>query len=358
MAEKPASERTEKPTEERLRRARAEGQVAQSQEVPSALMIAIMLVTLGLAGSGTYHWMAGQMQQGLSFEFHGPMSSGSFVSLLTGRGWAMLSILMPFFISAVVVSILGSVVVGGVNFSTKALSLKLENLSPFKGLGSLFSLRSLAGLVIAIVKMVVIGVIVWNYLKDRLQEILVIGSGGVQQIVIATSQLVLGAAGRITVFLVIIAAADWIFQWWRYRSDLMMTRQEAKEEHEEHELPSEVKGRMRSMMMSLSKKRMLSKVRTADVVITNPTHVAVAIRYESGKMAAPVVVAKGADFLAAKIKELAQANGVAIVEKPPLARMLYATVELDQPVPETLFVAVAEVLAMIYRLKRRRQITR
>lgn len=112
------------------------------------------------------------------------------------------------------------------------------------------------------------------------------------------------------------------------------------------------------MMMSLSKKRMLSKVRTADVVITNPTHVAVAIRYESGKMAAPVVVAKGADFLAAKIKELAQANGVAIVEKPPLARMLYATVELDQPVPETLFVAVAEVLAMIYRLKRRRQITR
>jgi flagellar biosynthetic protein FlhB len=354
MADKPAAERTEQPTEERLRKAREEGQVAQSEEVPSALIILIFVVMLGFSGPALYHWLITETRRGLSFTARPPMDAGAFCGLLTASGSDMLLRLLPFLITAMAAGTLGSLLVSGLNFSPKALGVKLENLSPFKGIAALFSLRSLVRLGVSMVKMVVIAIAVVVYLQDKKEEILTIGSGGAEEVVISVSRLVMGVASRVVIWLVAIAAIDMLYQRWQARSTLKMTRQEVKEEREEHELPQEVKGRMRSMMIALTKRRMLTKVKTADVVITNPTHVAVAIRYDSAKMQAPQVVAKGADHLAQKIKEIAKEANVAVMERPELARTLYATVEVDGFIPESLFVAVAGILAMIYRLRKKR----
>jgi len=162
----------------------------------------------------------------------------------------------------------------------------------------------------------------------------------------------MGLGIRIIVALTAIASIDFLYQRWNYRRQLKMTRQEVKEEHKEHEVSSETKGRIRSLQMTMSQKRTLQEVPTADVVIANPTHFAVAIRYDAAEMPAPQVVAKGADFLCQKIKEIARANGVPVIEKPELARAIYAAVEPGEVIPQAMFVAVAEILATIYKLKK------
>jgi flagellar biosynthesis protein FlhB len=170
----------------------------------------------------------------------------------------------------------------------------------------------------------------------------------------AIASFLLGLMVRIAVALAVIAIADTLYQRWKYRRDLRMTRQEVKEEVREHELSPQLRGRIKSMQMAMARKRMMQEVPKADVVVTNPTHVAVALRYDAGQMDAPVVIAKGADLLAGRIRDLARTHDVPVVERPQLARTLYATVQVGEAIPEALFVSVAEILAMIYRLRKRR----
>ena len=160
---------------------------------------------------------------------------------------------------------------------------------------------------------------------------------------------------RVSIAMVVLGLLDLIYQKWKYRHDLRMTRQEVKEEFKQHEVSPRVKGRIRTLQFEMARRRMLKDVPLADVIVVNPDHVAVAIKYETGKMRAPLVVAKGVDFLAEKIKEIALANNVPIMHRPRLAWTLYETVDIGEPVPEKLFVAIAEVLAMIYRLRARRR---
>ena len=354
MAEQSAADRTEEPTPERLRKAREEGQIPHSQELPSAMMLGMLLIVLALAGAGVGRWMIAQLEAFLGSLAAGPADESFFVGLMREKGSGCLTLLLPFLLAGAAVSVLASLVGSGWAFSPKAVAFKAERISPVKGLKNMFSLQSVVRLGISLVKLAVIGVIVWLFLRDRLDACLRLVWESPAGALGETARMILGLLMRVVVALAVIALVDVIYQRWQHRRKLRMTRQEVKDERKQHELAPEVRGRIRAVQHQMARKRMLQAVPTADVVVVNPTHVAVALRYEPGEMAAPVVVAKGPDLLCERIKTIAREHDVPVVERPELARTLYAAVEVGQPVPETLFVAVAEVLAMIYRLRRGR----
>jgi flagellar biosynthetic protein FlhB len=207
-------------------------------------------------------------------------------------------------------------------------------------------------LLVAITKLSILTAITWWYLKDKLDVCLALASATPLAGLTTMLGLVFGLVARITIALAAIAIADVIYQKWQYKRDLRMTREEVKEEHKQHVGSPVVRARVRSFHLALARKRMLRDVPNADVVITNPTHVAVALKYDAATMAAPQVIAKGADILCEKIKEIARKHGVPVIERPELARTLYAAAEVGQTIPEALYVAVAEILALIYRLRR------
>ena len=354
MAEESAAEKTEQPTPERLRKAREEGRVPESKEAPTATMVLALLLALVLMAGRLYNWFAGVMGRGLAFVSSQPMDNANLLAACKALGAGALVLIAPVLLIAVGASVLSSLISSGWTIAPSALKLKWERLSPVNGLKNLFSARSLVRLVVSVAKVTLILLIVFFYLRGRLEQILTLRWASPQATLGGIAHLVLGVGARITVGLLLIALIDVLYQRWQYIKQLRMTRQQVKEERKQHEVSPEVRGRIRAVQIEMARKRMLQEVPTADVVVTNPTHVAVALKYEAATMDAPQVVAKGPDLLAEKIKEIARTHGVPIVQRPELARTIFATVEVGQPIPETLFVAVAEVLAMIYRLRGRR----
>lgn len=355
MAERPASDKTEQPTPERLQKAREEGRIPESQEMPSALVVGAFMILLALATPALCGWLVNAFRQGLSLPVKGAPGSGVVIQAMQSSLWETMGRITPFLLGAAAASFVGSFLVGGWTFAPKALEWKLDRLNPSTGMQNLMSAKSAVHLLIAIVKLCVLLAIVWSYMKDKLPTLLMLEWAPLETTVVEISRLVLGAGSRIAVGLLGIAAADLLYQRWSFHRQMMMTRQEVKEERRQHELSPEVRGRIRSIQIAMAHRRMLQDVPKADAVIVNPTHVAVAIRYDHATMNAPVVLAKGADFLCQKIKEIAAEHNVPVVEKPELARSLYAAVDVGEAVPESLFVAVAEVLAVIYRLRGRRR---
>ncbi|KKL80039.1 hypothetical protein LCGC14_2008790, partial [marine sediment metagenome] len=348
-----ASERSEKPTAQRLRKARREGKVAQSAEVPSAMMVAALLIVLAVAGPILYRWVVSELRSGLSCSAEA-RDAEDILTLLNAKAARLLAMLLPFLLAGLGVSAFGGLLVGGWAFAPKSVNPNLSRISPVAGLKNLVSLGSLVRLLTSLAKLALILIIVYLYLRDRMEGCLALRWASSKQILLAVVQLVFGLMLRIGGALLAVGVADAFFQRWKFRRDLRMTRQEVKEETKEHEVSPQVRSRIRSLQMSMSRKRMLKDVPEADLVVVNPTHVAVALKYDAGAMDAPHVVAKGADFMAEKIREIADANGVPIIRRPELARTLHDTVDVGQAVPEALFVAVAELLAMIYRLRRKR----
>ncbi len=355
MAEKPAAERTEEPTPDRLKKAREEGQIPQSQEVPSAMMIGALLLGLSLLGGRLCQGFADEVRSALTLG-PGTLTGGMTLGgVLHAKGAAALGLAAPFLALAAGVSVFSSLLASGWAFSPKAVRFRLDRVNPVSGLAKLFSTRSLMKLVLSLLKLAVISLLVWSYARDKLGHFLALRWATPAGTVLGISRLVFGLMVRVAIGIVVIAAIDLIWQRRKYKKDLKMTRQEVKEERKQHELSPELRGRIRSVQMEMVRKRMLQDVPAADVVLTNPTHVAVALKYDSDTMAAPNLVAKGGDLLAQRIKEIAREHGVPVVEKPELARAVFAACEVGQPIPEVLFVAVAEVLAMIYRLRRKRE---
>jgi len=355
MADKPASERTEQATPERLRKAREEGKVPQSSEVPSALMVGALLIALALAGPIICQRLAWVLRQGMAFELPDGADGAALPAVLARRAADTLAMVVPFLLAGFAVSVFGGLLVGGWTFAPGSVSPNFERILPTTGLKNLFGLRSLVHLLASIAKLAVILVIVWLYLRSRLTACTSLKYATAGQCLVAIAQLVFGLLARVAMALLAIGIGDAFFQRWKYRRDLKMTRQEVKEELRQHELSPQIRSRIRSVQLSLARRRMLKEVPSADVVVVNPTHVAVALKYEAEAMDAPEVVAKGADLVAEKIRQVAEAHGVPIVRRPELARTLYETVEIGQTVPQAMFVAVAEVLAMIYRLRKKRR---
>lgn len=351
MAEEQGQERTEKATPKRLREAKEKGQVARSRELSSMLML--MLAGAGLLAFGERMMQSSMalMQQGLSpepelvFDTNGMLQA---LAELAGQGmWLMLPLLVLLLLAALI----GPAAVGGLQFSTQALAFKFEKLDPVKGLARIFSARGLMELAKTLAKFVLVVLVAGVLISSQLGELAGLGNQPLPIALAHSGHLLLWSFLAVSSVMILIAAIDVPFQLWQHAKQLRMTRQELKDENKETEGHPEVKGKVRSMQRQIAMRRMMDAVPKADVVITNPTHYAVALRYDALKMGAPRVVAKGADLIAARIRGIAKEHGVILVEAPPLARALYATTELDQEIPANLYLAVAQVLAYVYQLK-------
>jgi flagellar biosynthetic protein FlhB len=354
MAEHSAAERTEQATPERLRKAREEGQLPESKELPSGVLIAALLASLSLCGSWLYEQMILLVREAMYLRPVWRLGSEGMLLTMGQEFLASLTMTLPFVIATAAASVAASVLSSGWSLCPKAMKVQVDRLNPAKGFQNLFSMKSVVQLVISIVKLAVIIAICWQYLSDKMPTCLALRYETAAGAVAMVGKLTMGLMLRITAAVLVVGAADLLFQRWKYQRDLRMTKQEMKEERRQHELAPEVRNRIRAVQLEMARKRMLQEVPKADVVVTNPTHVAVALQYEADVMAAPKVVAKGGDLMCQKIKEIARAHGVPVIERPELARALYGAVEVGQGVPEALYVAVAEVLAMIYRLRKRR----
>ncbi len=354
MAEKPAAERTEHPTPRRLSKAREKGQSPQSQELMSFIAILVLVSAVALLAPGMIRWFSELIRQGMSGEVSVFSDSGSFINFINRNIIDSVFVMSPVLIALCVGSIVGGIIVSGLHFSPGAIRLDFNVVNPVAGFGRLVNARSMVRLLLSIAKFFFVSIIIWVYLKDKIEMLAAIRWAWSLGILVIIGKVTLGLCIRICIALLVIGAIDVTYQKWKYIQDLKMTKQEVKEERKQTEGLPEVKRRIRRIQLEKTLKRMLKEVPKANVVLVNPTHYAVALRYDNRTMQAPVLVAKGVDHLAEKIREIARAYGVPIIRRPELARTIYATVKLGGVIPETLYVAVAEVLAMIYRLRRRR----
>jgi flagellar biosynthetic protein FlhB len=354
MAEQSATEKTEQPTPRRLAKAREKGQVPHSEELMSFISILVLVAAIDFSAPNLMQWLTGLMREGLSGQIQPFTDAGNFINFINRKIVDFVLVLCPIFIALSVGSIAGGIIVSGLNFSPGALSLKFDALNPVAGFGKLFNGRSMVKLLASIAKLLFVTLIVWFYLKDKLDILATLRWAWSLGMLVLIAKMILGLCIRICIALLVIGAADTIYQKWKFIQDLKMTKQEVKEERKQTEGSPEVKVRIRRIQFAMATKRMLQEVPKAKVVLVNPTHVAVALRYDAKTMEAPIMAAKGADHLAEKIKEIARAYGVPIVRKPELARTLYSTIELGAAIPEILYVAVAEVLALVYRLRHRK----
>lgn len=349
MAEEGGQEKTEAPTQKKREDARKEGRVSMSKEIPSAALLGTFLLYFLVAGkisleqvekfwvTGFQHIIAPDLT--IQSVYYGLRTSMMSAALMVG-GLFMLILL---------VSLLSSVVQVGVQFT--GLKFQGNRLSPFQGMKRIFSYNGLAELFKGLFKMAVIGYITYVSIEGVIEELLSLGKMPLGGIFTFNIDLITSLFGRVTVALVVLAIFDYLFQRWNFEQNLKMTKQELKEEMKQTEGDPQLRSRVRAIQRETSRARMMQNVPKADVVVTNPTHFAVALEYDREVMTAPRVTAKGADFIAERIKEIARENDVPIVENPPLAREIYRLVDIGQEVPEEFFRTVAEILAYVYRLK-------
>jgi flagellar biosynthetic protein FlhB len=343
--------RTERPTARRLQKAREKGQVARSKEVPAAVILVGGLFFLSFAGSGMLSSLKGQLRQFLSLT--PPMDlSFSYVRDLARTALIQMTLLiMPMMITVCILGVAANAVQSGFTISWHQLGFRFEKLMPTNGLSRIFSKNGVMELLKSLV--LVCGVsclsyqVVMEYLPLYPRLVLMDG----KQLLHWTGLISYQVCLRVGIFLLIIAVADYVFQRYRFLEQLKMTKQEVKDEFKEMEGDPLTRGRIRRIQREMARKRMMSAIPTADVVITNPTHYAVALSYKLDEMDAPQVVAKGVGFLALRIKELAQKHDVPMVENRALAQMLYKTVDIGAYIPANLYKAVAEILAYIYKTR-------
>ena len=355
MAEKQQSEsgedKTEEPSAQRLEDFRKEGQVAQSKELTSLfVLLACMATMYGLGPSLTsdfMNFMRRLFVESSVKEFTQERAGVLLWMCLMAAG----KVVMPIAIAGFAAGVIGSVIQFGFLFTWAPLEPQLSRINPISGFQRIASLSSLMEGLKSLLKLIAVIGVTYMLLQSEL-----LGSSSMidmdsNQFVAYMSSAAFRLVGGVCIGLFVVAALDFAYQKFRYNKSLMMTKQEVKQEHKQREGDPLLKARVRSIQREMARKRMMQEVPKADVVVTNPTHFAVALRYDGEKMAAPRVVAKGADLMAQRIKEVARKNGVPLVENVPLARALHKSVKVGGVVPRALYQAVAEVLAYVYRLK-------
>jgi flagellar biosynthesis protein FlhB len=348
-------ERTERATPKRLKEAREKGQVPRSQELSIAtvcIAAALALYTLGRMAAGNF---ADLMRDTLSLAPETAMDESAIWPALTNAGARALWIVLPVLGATFFAALAAPIAIGGWNFSAGALMPQFSRLNPANGLKRVFSARGLVELGKGIAKVMVVAITGWVLLRGLTPQLMGLSSEPLPGAIGHAASLAGYSLLMLVLGLAIIAAFDVPFQLWQHAKELRMTREQVREEYKESEGSPETRGRIREAQRALSRGRMLQDVPTADVVITNPTHFAVALRYDESRMRAPVVVAKGTELLALKIREIAAENGVPVVEAPPLARALHKSVEIGREVPAALYVTVAQVLTYVYQLKAARE---
>ena len=348
MAKDP--ERTEKATPKRRQRAREEGSVPRSQDFDAALLLwGNFFLLLGLGGA-TVAALGEQLAHFLAMARPGVLTTGGENAILWDVARSLLRLLGPFLALNLLLAIAGGILQRGWSLNGKPLVPKFERLNPAQGFQRLFSARSMVELLKSVLKLLIMGFVAWKAVQPHLPELLGTSHMALPQ-ALALLRITLFVLYRNTMLaMLVLAVADFLYQRHTFEESIKMTKQEIKDEMKDQEGNAEVKRQQRSIMMAAARRRMLAAVPKATVVVTNPTHVAIALRYDA-ETAAPVCVAKGLDHLALKIREKAKEHGITILERPELARALYRQVEVDQPIPGDLYQAVAQVIAFVYRLK-------
>lgn len=356
-AEGPGGEKTEEPTAKKKEDTRKDGKVAKSKELSSGLeLIALFLIlkfwigTMGERFIGLFEHSYERFSAYTTF-WEGNIVSQDYQILFNDVLIQILILLLPFFAIGVAIAIIANMVQFKFKVSTKTLQPKFSKLNPVSGFKRIFSAEKLMELLKSILKVVLITYVVYDTIKDDWRYLYQLYDMPLMQAIELIGNIVINLGLKISLFFMVIAFADFAYQKYKFNKDIKMTKQEVKDEYKNAEGDPQIKGKIRQKMREVSQRRMMEDLTKADVVITNPTHFAVAIKYSPDEHAAPVVVAKGADYLAQKIKGIARENGIEIVENKPLARMLYANVDVGQEVPPELYQAVAEVLAFVYKLQ-------
>jgi flagellar biosynthetic protein FlhB len=348
-------ERTEQATPKRREEARKKGQVPRSVELSTAavcIAAAAAIYALGNVASGQF---ADFMRDSLSIPPSEAMSADSLWPRLMESGARSIWIVLPILAATFLAALAAPLAIGGWNFSGQALAPQFARMNPITGIGRMFSVRGLVELVKGLAKVLVVGVIAIILLRSLTPQLMGLSAEPVSSAIGHSASLAAYALLILCMGLAIIAAVDVPYQLWQYSKELRMTREEVREEYKESEGSPETRGRIREVQRALARGRMMQEVPKADVVVTNPTHYAVALRYDDKKMRAPIVVAKGTELVALKIREIAVEHGVPVVEAPPLARALHKSVELNREVPAALYITVAQILTYVYQLKAARE---
>ncbi len=353
----PGGEKTEEPTAKKLSDARKDGQVAKSKEIANAasmfamfLIIRIYLGTLGNNLTGLFAFLY-NMIPGAVQMYDGEVPKLAIVDVVRTAMIRILIFIAPFLIGAFLVAFIADVVQVKWQPTTKPLKPKFSKLNPINGFKRIFSANSLMELLKSLLKLGLVGYVVYSYIRKEIDTIFILYDITMRQAIGLIGKLVVDLGIRIAAVYIIIAAADFAYQKIKFRNDMKMTKQEVKDEFKNSEGDPQIKGKQRQRMREASMRRMMQELPSADVVITNPTHYAVAIRYDRDKDNAPIVIGKGADYLAQRIKDIAKDNNIYIYEDKPLARMLYANVEVMDEIPPELYEAVANVLAFVYKIE-------
>ncbi|MEN3365667.1 MAG: flagellar biosynthesis protein FlhB [Burkholderiales bacterium] len=351
MAEGSDQEKTEPASPRRLEQAREEGDIPRSREIATCTVLLAAGVGMMFTGEGLVHQLGRLLASGMSFDRSEVFEFDRLVMRLAADIVNVLIAFAPLAGLMFIVAIVSPILVGGWIFSGKAFMPKFSRLNPISGLGNLVSTRNGVELIKAILKAILVGGVSWMVVSSQLEQMLALAVEPFNSGSAHLGKMVLSGFITIVCSLVVIVLIDGPYQLWHYANKLKMTREEVRQESKESDGDPHIKAKIRQLQREMAQRRMMTEVPTADVIVTNPTHYAVALKYTDGKMRAPKVVAKGADEVAAKIRELAAENRVPLLEAPPLARALYTHTELGDEIPEGLYTAVAEVLAYVFQLR-------
>jgi len=347
-----AQQKSEKPTRRRRRQAREKGQVAQSAEVNSTLVLLAALGALVLFGGRTFDVMGGLVSELLGGLHQYTLDLTGTRTLMSTAARNAVTAVAPIMLLTGVMGLLCSLAQTGILFAPRVIAPDLQHVDPIRGAKNILSLSAVMRLLVAVVKMTAIGLVVYFLVRSRISWLAALTGKSVWGILEVTRRICFLLLVRVLLVMMVVAALDYAFQKWRFEKQLMMSKTELRDEYKRDEGDPGVRGRQAHARRALARNRMMQAVPAADVVVTNPTHVAVALQWDEREMAAPRVVAKGRDLLAGRIKELAREHGVPVVERKILAHTLYQAVEVGMDIPPKLYYAVAEVLAFVMRRRR------
>lgn len=355
----PGGEKTEEPTDKKLSDARKEGQVAKSKELTQSVeliglfvLLKVYVGTLGNKCMDIFRYVYGIIPQ-IVDDNYGIMTTNTGITIINELIIKLAIIVLPILGVGFLIAFLTNIVQVKWKVTTKPMKPRFDKISPIGGFKRIFSVRTLVETVKSIALIIIITVIVYTTVKDEIAMIVGLYEISLKQAIEAIGDLVISLGIKISFFYLIVGLADFIYQKRKHHKDMMMSKQEIKDEYKNSEGDPQIKGQIKRRMQEASNRRMMQAVPTADVVITNPTHFAVALKYDAESGNAPIVVAKGEDYLAQRIKDKAKESDIEIVENKPLARMLYFNVDIGAQIPPELYQAVAEVLAYVYKIKQK-----
>jgi flagellar biosynthesis protein FlhB len=347
-------ERTEEATQQRRDEFRKRGQVANTRELGSVLVLLSAAFVLWFLGRFFLAQLSEIITQSIGPFLVEAARNGDYVPVTLFVVKKAVLVVAPIVGIMSIMGIAATVLQTGFLQNEEAFEFDLERINPISGFSKLVSLKALVEGFKAVLKLVCVGAVVTMLVRDHIVKVPSLVSLSVGQLVVFTGDLTIRLLGGVGIFMAVLAVADYFFQWWQLEKQMRMTKQEIKEEHKSREGDPMIKARIRRIQREMANKRMMSDVPKADVVITNPTHIACALQYDPKTMAAPRLVAKGAGAIAEKIKEIARQNNIPVMENKPLARTIFKTLKIGQGIPRELFTAVAQVLSYVYKLRRRK----